>query len=282
MNIIGHDLHRAQLANLVDKQSLNHAYLFWGPAHVGKRALALALANYLENKSWEDISDAEGLPNKVLVDCSVLTPGISQTIGIEAIRQAQEFLRQKPNRSAYRMVIVDNSEALTHEAQDAMLKIAENPPESTLIILMSQSLELLKPTLISRFQALYFGGVPTPLIVDWLIKDRGLSKESATKLAARSFNQPGRALNLDSEKFKKRESDARKFLLGSRINRKTLLKELVREENFNFADFLDSVIEIALVEKKFTGWHELLALREQATFFNLNPRIQLEYLATQL
>ncbi len=74
----------------------------------------------------------------------------SQSIGIEEIRKLQENLFLKPIRGKMKAVIVSHAENLTHQAQNAFLKILEEPPLSTLIVLVTKNKELLLPTILSR------------------------------------------------------------------------------------------------------------------------------------
>lgn len=75
---------------------------------------------------------------------------LKQSIGIEEIKQFQQKLFLRPLRSEYKAVIIYDAQTLTTEAQNAMLKILEEPPEQTLIILTAESTESMLPTILSR------------------------------------------------------------------------------------------------------------------------------------
>lgn len=71
-------------------------------------------------------------------------------IKIETIRDLKKTLFLKPAQGKYRGIVIYNSQNLTTEAQNSLLKILEEPPESTLIILAAPNENLLLPTIISR------------------------------------------------------------------------------------------------------------------------------------
>jgi len=75
-----------------------------------------------------------------------------QSLGIEDIKHMQKKLFLKPMQSKEKLVILDDAQLLTIEAQNSLLKILEEPPENTYIILSSQTRETILPTIISRCQ----------------------------------------------------------------------------------------------------------------------------------
>jgi hypothetical protein len=73
-----------------------------------------------------------------------------KAIGIEDIRNVQKKLFLKPIKSKTKAVILEGSNGFTIEAQNALLKILEEPPANTVIYITSQNKELLLPTILSR------------------------------------------------------------------------------------------------------------------------------------
>ncbi len=76
----------------------------------------------------------------------------TQSIGIEDIKQMQKKIFLKPIKSEQKAIIIDEAELLTIEAQNALLKILEEPPAHTLLILSTTTKETLLPTILSRCQ----------------------------------------------------------------------------------------------------------------------------------
>lgn len=76
----------------------------------------------------------------------------TQSIGIEDVKQMQKKIFLKPIKSKTKAVIIEDAQLLTPEAQNALLKVLEEPPANTLILLNTNSKEALLPTIISRCQ----------------------------------------------------------------------------------------------------------------------------------
>lgn len=72
------------------------------------------------------------------------------TIGIEDVRILQRSISFKPIKSSKKIVLIKNSENITIEAQNALLKTLEEPPPNTIVILASKTKETLLPTVLSR------------------------------------------------------------------------------------------------------------------------------------
>lgn len=147
--------------NLVAAGNLSHAYLFFGGGNSSrakneKFAFAESLANFLEKGVF-------GKPEKPLSDLSVVEKNEKETVGIDAARDLKNFLYRKPVVSKRRTAIIKDSENLTPEAQNAILKIAEEPPDYSLIIFIASDETNLLPTLKSRLQKIYF---PRPAEID--------------------------------------------------------------------------------------------------------------------
>lgn len=134
------------LKGLTDSKTLSHAYLLWGYGpQEGKIAIIQEFLLALEPAPF--------------VDSLIIFP-VEGTTGIDAVREAQQFIWQKPARSVRKTVIIADAATLTSQAQDAFLKIVEEPPEHGLVLFVAQDPAFLSPALQSRFQKLY---VPAPL-----------------------------------------------------------------------------------------------------------------------
>jgi hypothetical protein len=139
---------------LAKNNTLSHSYLFFGgddKNHQEKFLFSQSLANFLENGTFDE-------PLRLLQETLIISPDEKGTIGIDSIRDLKYFLWQKPTNSSRRVAIIKEAENLTPEAQNAALKIVEEPPESTLIIFISNIEDNLFPALTSRLQKVYFPG----------------------------------------------------------------------------------------------------------------------------
>lgn len=269
--IIGHKNLIADLRSLAERGTLSHGYIFHGPSMVGKKTAAIAFANFLERGEFEATLNEDGT-ERVLSDCMVISPGENGSIGIDAVREIRNFLWQKPNVSARRTLIIDEAELLTTEAQNALLKITEEPPESSLLILVTSDIESILPTISSRLPKLYFGTVAE-------VKEK------------KAMGKPGLAWRLLNDlDFQERIALAEKLLKTPATTRRDLIKKIIEPDEFNFRQFLDALVVVlawyvagmqstkADPQKANALWHRALQLYDRETNFSLNPRLQLESL----
>jgi DNA polymerase III gamma/tau subunit len=274
--IVGHGRIVEQLKKLADGEQLSHGYIFFGPSMVGKRFVAVNFANFLECGKFAEPG--------ILNDCLIISEDKNGTVGIDAVRQIKYFLWQKPVLSKKRTVILDNAESLTKEAQNALLKVTEEPPPSALLILITNDLDNMAETILSRLQKVYFSAVPVVPMAEWLEKELGLAKKEAQDLTRKSFGKPGLAMALAKNKtFKDKLALAEKLLNLPEIKRRESMKKLLESDDFDLSDALDSMIMILALQQpdnaaKIKRWHNFLRLRHEVAYFNLNPRLQLQNL----
>ena len=294
--LLGHKKELDFLKTLATEGRLGHGYIFFGADGVGKRKVAEELCGFLESES--SITSPKPLPagrqvslnkerdTRILQDSRFIIHDSSGSIGIDAVRAARMWLSLKPATSSRRTLVIDEAEKMAGEAQNALLKIAEDPPGAGLIILITRDPELLQFTLASRFQDIYFAPVPKEDILVWLKKEHGVPEEKARRATERSFGRPGLAYRLCfDEALRGVLENAEKFLAGS-FSYGGGVKQLVADEAFDLERFLEAVILVLSWRgrEKISArvWHDVVSLREQASRFNLNPRIQLEALATMI
>jgi len=285
--ILGREKATADFKKLVSSGALGHAYLFYGPAMVGKKTFAVALARFLEKGIFEPPAADEVLQDAKVIDLAFakqLDPDKKgDSIGIDAAREIKNFLWQKPNVSSRRTLVLDEMEFLTAEAQNALLKITEEPPASSLIIFISSDPESILPTIMSRVEKIYFGLIPETEIVPWLTKERKLAATDAKKFAKQSFGKPGLAIRLAEDvDLQKNIALAERLLKVQPAARRDLVKEISEPDNFNFNKFVSALVLVLATEKESKTrnilWHRALLLADRASNFSLNPRLQLENL----
>jgi len=76
----------------------------------------------------------------------------TQSIGIDDVKAMQKKIFLKPLKSPFKAVIIEDAQLLTTEAQNALLKVLEEPPMHTIILLGTENREALLPTIQSRCQ----------------------------------------------------------------------------------------------------------------------------------
>jgi replication-associated recombination protein RarA len=144
-NLILHDHTKEHVAQFIKNPS--HAVLLVGSNGIGKTYLATAIAQQVL-----------GLPDGSLADYPYfrLVSPEKDSISIDAIRELQKFLQLKTigKQPLRRVVILEHAEGLTTEAQNAFLKLLEEPPADTIMLLTVDTVRALLPTIRSRVQTL--------------------------------------------------------------------------------------------------------------------------------
>src|SRR3989338_4704614 len=91
------------------------------------------------------------------VDLYLITPQ-RKLISIDQVRELKNHLWQKPLDNQYKLTIIEEADLLTIEAQNALLKILEEPPKKAIIVLEASSLKKLLPTIASRVVSRHVAG----------------------------------------------------------------------------------------------------------------------------
>lgn len=268
--LCGHNDLKESFSALVKKESLFHGYVFFGEPQVGKFSFALSLANFLETGNFD-------LSGKMLSEVLIIKES-----GIDCVREIKNFLWQKPQNSSKRIVIIDNADLLTAEAQSAILKIAEEPPEHSLIILIVTNLNNILPPILSRLQKIYFSRISKKEIGNFLISNLNIKKEKAEELAVLSYGRPGRVMDLiNNKEFIGSEQMAQKFLTSSGFNRSQFIKKLVDDQKEN-PRILDNFFEnlMVILRKDPVKNHKMIRSILSRLFliksYNVNKRLQIE------
>lgn len=169
--MFGYDGQKNIFMKLADRGRLSHAYLLYGEPGVGKFLFAHSLAHYLEHGSFE--SDRP-LQETFILDLSRLVgeeESSRESIGIQQIKDMQQFLYQSPQASAYRVAIIRDGEWLTDQAQNALLKILEEPPIHACIIITALDPSVLLPPVSSRLQRVFFPVLDEQQVLDFINKN---------------------------------------------------------------------------------------------------------------
>jgi DNA polymerase-3 subunit delta' len=125
-----------------------HAYLFHGPAGVGKRAAALDFAAEL-------LGEHERVKRRSHPDLYILEP-LGDQIRIDAIRELRHDLHMRPFEAARRVYLIFGAQLMNEEAADALLKDLEEPPPYAVIVLVADDVGPMPPTILSRCQPVPF------------------------------------------------------------------------------------------------------------------------------
>ena len=205
-SIIGQERPIRFLTQMLKKKNIPHAMLFTGVDGIGKRTTAMALGMALNCTNPVGVSACGGCPScqKVISgahpDMITIRPeGVF--IKIDQVRALSRQLRFAPLEGNWRVVIINDAQAMNLEASNAILKVLEEPPKGTFIILTASQTTDLLPTIVSRCQQVAFRPIPYEKVAEVLVELQGLDRQTATTLAVSTKGSLGKALSVDGEKW---------------------------------------------------------------------------------
>lgn len=199
-NIIGQSFAKKYLTNSINKNKLNNAYMFEGIDGIGKKKFADELSKLLL-----DYVNLENSPDYILIKPD------GNSIKIAQIRNMQSDIVIRPHKD-YKIYIINNAEKMTVEAQNALLKTLEEPPDYAIIILVTNNKESLLETIKSRCDIIKFSPIPMEDLKKYLI-DTGIEEERAQLLATFSRGSIENALSLSqSTEFSVMRDDIQQYI----------------------------------------------------------------------
>jgi DNA polymerase-3 subunit delta' len=200
-DLIGHRHLVELLRQAVSRRRVPQSLLLAGPEGVGKRAVALALAQAVNCPNGRD-GDACGachvcrrIAAGTHSDVVVLDNDGEASIKIKPLRdRVLDAIGYRPFEGARRVFIIDPADELTVEAQDALLKTLEEPPAAALLVLVTSYPDTLLPTIQSRCRRLRFGPLVESDVARVLAEREGVPVAKARAMAAVSGGSVARAL----------------------------------------------------------------------------------------
>jgi len=274
--LIGLDNLEKTFKRLIKEKKLSHSYIFFGEPQVGKYSFSLALSSLLERDKFEEVEVENDLPKYILEETLIIKPE-EGSIGIDTVRDIKYFLSQKPVHSDYRIVIIDGAHVLTQHAQHAILKIAEEPPANSLLILIAPNTDSLIGTLQSRFQKIHFPRSKTEEITKMLEKHHNLDKKRASDIATLSLGRPGRAIALTTNEDAKNRFKTALALLSKKTQKKQIIEGLLENQDEVYPLFTEVIAKLA--NDPIKNYDTLRSITERMTVmsqFSVNKRLQLE------
>lgn len=255
---------------LLKDGQLAHGYIFFGEPQIGKFTFSVSLANFLENNIFE-------VPIKALSETLMI-----KQAGIDSVREIKNFLWQKPHNSSKRIVIIDDADSLTAEAQNAILKITEEPPEHALIILISNNTDNLLSPIVSRLHKIFFSRATEKEILELLVKSAKVDEKEAAKIVKNAYGRAGLALDIiNNKELTNMANEAEKFLRSSGYARSQIIKNLIDEQKEN-PELLDMFFDSLLTKLRkdpVKNYREIKSLLNRFFLiksYNVNKRLQIE------
>lgn len=160
--LLGNDDTKERVGGAIENTALAHAFLIGGPSGSGKTTLALEIAAALncENSSNTSLPLPCGTCNSCrriyegnFPDLKILSKKKDKaTIGVEEVKDFREDMFLSSTEADKKIYIIDNAECMTVEAQNALLKVLEEPPSAVIILLLATECDRILTTIKSRAQ----------------------------------------------------------------------------------------------------------------------------------
>lgn len=207
--IVGHEQIIEHLQNAVKLDKVSHAYIFNGERGMGKKLLANAFAKTLQCVS-ENVNSCGTCTSCMQMDSGNHPDVIHVThekvsIGVDDIRiQLNQDIGIKPYSSKYKIYIIDEADLMTEQAQNALLKTIEEPPAYGIIVLLTNNVSKLLPTILSRCVTLNLKPISSEVIKKQLMIEYSIPDYVAALSASFCQGNMGRAIRYaSSEEFLK-------------------------------------------------------------------------------
>lgn len=232
----GHEVQVAAFQQAVRRNRLGHAYLFTGPAGIGKRLFALELAKAL-------LCEGPRSPAAALQACDQCPACLQVEAGthpdfllaerpadkhewpISLMREVLQRFALKPARGRGKVALFDDAEDFNKETANCFLKTLEEPPPGSILILIGTSAERQLPTLVSRCQVVPFAPLP-PAEVAQVLRAQHLGESGLIEqLAHLSGGSPGLARELADPELWRFRRTLLQGLLQPRIDSVALARQ---------------------------------------------------------
>ncbi len=250
VDIVGQEQLKEHLENAIRLNKVSHAYIINGERNAGKEFIAKTFAMALQCEDRQDVEPCQEChsckqalsgnhPDIIFINHE--KPG---TIGVEDIRkQINGDVAIKPYSGPRKIYIMNEGEKMTVQAQNALLKTLEEPPEYAVILILTTNMDSLLPTILSRCVVLNMKPVRDAQIKKFLMDTMEIPDYKADICAAFARGNVGKArLLAKSEEFDKVKEEAvtlLKYINEMELNEIVAAIKKINEYKFDVNDYMD-------------------------------------------
>jgi DNA polymerase-3 subunit delta' len=286
-NLLGHEWAVDLLGEQIARGQARHAYLITGPRGVGRRTLALKMAQALNCTQPPRPGEPCGLCRTCKQIDQMQHPDLAVlqaeqeggTLKVDQVRELQRSLALHPYEARYRVALLLRFEEAHPSTMNALLKTLEEPASQVVLLLTAESAERLLPTIVSRCEVLRLRPLPLEQTSQGLQTHWGLAADEASLLAHLSSGRPGYALRLhqEPERLAQRQAwlnDQARLLAAGRVERFAYVDPLWKDK--------EALREVMLVWLSY--WRDVMMKASGAAtpITNLDRQDEIELLAERV
>ena len=248
-DIIGQEQLKEHLQNAIAMNKVSHAYIINGERSSGKEFVAKIFAMTLqcEKGGTEPCGECHSCKQAMSQnqpDIIFVSQEKPNSIGVEDIRnQINNDIGIKPYSSPRKIYIMNEGEKMTVQAQNALLKTLEEPPEYAVILILTTNVDAFLPTILSRCVVLNMKPVADELVKKYLMSELHVPDYKANICVAFARGNIGKAkLLASSEEFEKVKEEAItlvKYINDMETNEIVKAIKKISEYKLDVNDYLD-------------------------------------------
>ncbi len=248
-NVLGNEKVRDLLVNSVRENKVSHSYLFVGTEGIGKSLIAKEFAKMIlctkkDNVYCDVCKSCIEFDTANNPDFKVIEPD-GNSLKIEQIREFQSKVTEKPIISDRKVYIINDSDKMTPEAQNCLLKTLEEPPEFVTIILIGSSESDFLTTIKSRCMILHFNKISNEEIQGFL--EQKYQSKINSKIMIEAFQGSiGKAILM---KEKQEEYEKIEYIINNLESRDKIdilnMSDIIykaKDEKFDILDYINIVL----------------------------------------
>ena len=250
VDIVGQEQLKEHLENAIKLNKVSHAYIINGERNAGKEfiaktfAMALQCENLQETEPCQECHSCKQAQSGNHPDIIFISHEKPGTIGVEDIRrQINGDVAIKPYSGPKKIYIMNEGEKMTVQAQNALLKTLEEPPEYAVILILTTNVDTLLPTILSRCVVLNMKPVRDAQIKSFLMEHMGIPDYKADICVAFARGNVGKArLLAKSEEFDKVKEEALSLLKNineMELNEIVAAIKKINEYKLDVNDYMD-------------------------------------------